>query len=292
MVRRRGFSIGTIVDALIILFFAIYVLVCLVPILNVLSLSFTRDEYAILHKGMLFPNFNYFTAAAYGAVFRSEAIYTSLLISIVVTAMATLIHVATALLAGFALSVKKLPFRRVLMFLVLFTMLFNGGLIPTYLINSAYGLVDSFWVLVLPGAVSAYSVILMRNFISNIPQSLSEAAELDGANPFQVLIRIIVPLSVPIIATISLFCAIGKWNDWTTGAIYIKQNRWLWPFQNVLQNVVVNADLQNTTGIDLSEAGVAFQNALIIISIIPVTLMYLLAQKFLVKGLFIGSVKG
>ncbi len=282
-----------VVDYLIVLFFVLYMAVALVPILNVLSLSFTRNEYAITHKGMLFPNFKYFTVAPYGAVFRSEAIYTSLLISIVVTVTATVIHVATALLAGFALSVKKLPFRRCLMMIVLFTMMFNGGLIPLYLTISSYNMVDTFAVLVLPGAVSAYSIILMRNFISNIPSSLLEAAELDGANPFQVLVKIVLPLSVPIIATISLFCAIGKWNDWTTGAIYIKSNRWLWPFQNVLQNIVVNADPQNSTGIDFSEGGgVAFSNALIVISIVPVTLMYLLTQKFLIKGMMLGSVKG
>lgn len=178
-----------VVDYLIVLFFALYMAVALVPILNVLSLSFTRNEYAITHKGMLFPNFKYFTVAPYGAVFRSEAIYTSLLISIVVTVTATVIHVATALLAGFALSVKKLPFRRCLMMIVLFTMMFNGGLIPLYLTISSYNMVDTFAVLVLPGAVSAYSIILMRNFISNIPSSLLEAAELDGANPFQVLVK-------------------------------------------------------------------------------------------------------
>ena len=292
MVKRKGLRGGNVVDWLIVAFFALYVLIALFPILNVLSLSFTKNEYAILHKGLIYINFKHFTLTPYAAVFRSKAIYTSLLISIVITAMATLIHVATALLAGFTLSIKKLPFRKVLMFFVLFTMLFNGGLIPTYLTISSYQMVDTFWVLVLPGAVSAYSVILMRNFISNIPSSLIEAAELDGANPFQVLIRIVIPLSGPIIATVALFCAIGKWNDWTTAVIYIKANRWLWPFQNVLQNIVVDADLSNTVGIDLSNAGIAFSNALIVVSIIPVTLMYLFAQKFLVKGLYIGAVKG
>lgn len=292
MLKKRGFYLGRITDAAIILFFAIYVAIALVPILNVSALSVTKNEYAIVNKGMLLPNFKHFTFTAYGAVFRSEAIYKSLLISIVITAVATFIHVATALLAGFALSVKKLPARKILMFLVLFTMLFNGGLIPTYLTISSYNMVDTFWVLVLPGAVSAYSIILARNFISNIPHGMIEAAELDGANPYLILIKVIIPLSMPIIATLSLFCAIGKWNDWTTGATYIKSAKWLWPFQNVLQNVVVNVDLQNTTGIDVSQSGVAFSNALIIVSIIPVTVMYLFAQRFLVKGLYIGSIKG
>ncbi|MDE6398912.1 MAG: carbohydrate ABC transporter permease, partial [Clostridiales bacterium] len=218
------------------------------------------------------------------------AIYTSFLLSVAITVFATVIHLVTALLAGFALSIKKLPFRRLMMFLVLFTMLFSSGLIPYYLTLSSYRMVDTIWVLFLPGAVSPYSIFLTRNFISNIPDSLKEAAELDGANPFWMFIRIIVPLCVPIIATLALFCAVGKWNDWTTAAIFIKSKHELRPFVNVLQNVVVNPDPQNATGVE--KGGIAFSNALIVMSIIPVTIMYLCTQRFLLKGLLVGSVKG
>lgn len=279
------------VDWLIIIFFLILVAITLVPVLNILSLSIS-DNYAAIHnKGMLFPDLSHVTFDAYVAVFRSTAVYSSFLISLCVTIVATLFHMAVTILAGYTLSIKKLPGRSVLMMFLLITMLFSGGLIPGYLTISSYGLKDTFWVLVIPGAVSAYSIILMKNYIIHIPESLKEAAEIDGANPLYVLIKIIIPLSVPIIATLSLFCAVGKWNDWQTAFYYIKERRELWPFQNVLQNIVVNMDTSNTPGLDLSSLGEAFKNALIVISVIPITLLYLFAQKYFIKGLFVGSVK-
>ena len=195
------------------------------------------------------------------------------------------------ILSGFVLSNRKLPGRTAMLIFVLFTMLFGGGLIPTYLTISSYKMIDTIWSLILPGAVSVYSIILMKNYIIQIPKSLMEAGEIDGASPGYLLWRIIVPLSVPIIATLSLFCAVGKWNDWFSAYIFIKQAKHLWPFQNVLQNLVVNTDLGNVIDIDLSNLGEAFKNALIVVSIIPVVLIYLAAQQYFIKGIFIGSVK-
>ena len=279
------------VDILIVLFFVLLISVSLVPLLNILSLSISDDYIAIHNKGMLFPNFNHVSFDAYKAVFNSSAIYQSFFMSVLVTIVATLIHITVTICAGFALSDREMPFRNSLLFFVLFTMLFNGGLIPTYLAISSYGLTDNFLVLVLPGAVSGYSIVLMKNYICQMPKSMKEAAEIDGASPIVLLINIIVPLSGPIIATLCLFCAVGKWNDWTTAFFYIKEARHLWPFQNVLQTIVVNTDSSNAENIDLSKLGEAFKNALIVVSIIPVTILYLCTQKFLVKGLFIGSVK-
>ena len=192
---------------------------------------------------------------------------------------------------GFVLSNKDLPGRNLMMTFVLIIILFSGGLIPTYLTVSSYGLVDTYWVLVLLGAVNGYNIIFMKNFINGIPKSMTEAAQMEGANVFQLLVHIIIPLSKPVIATLSLFCAVGKWNDWSTAYIYIYNAKWLKPFQNVLQDIVVNPDTSNAYGLDLSEYGTAFQNALIVISLIPVVVLYLLSQKYLVKGLFVGSVK-
>lgn len=280
-----------IVDYLIMAFFIIFVLISLVPLLNILSLSVSDNYSAIHNKGMLFPDYRHTSFDAYKAVLNSSAIYTSFLMSLLITVVATLVHIAVTICAGYVLSIKQLPGRNVLLLFVLFTMLFNGGLIPNYLTISAYNLIDNFWVLVLPGAVSGYSIVLMKNYIAQIPASMKEAAQIDGAGPTYIMVVIIIPLSVPIIATLSLFCAIGKWNDWTTAFFYIKQAKWLLPFQNVLQSLVVNTDTTNTNNIDLSNLGEAFKNALIVISIIPVTIAYLCAQKYFIKGLFIGSVK-
>ena len=291
MVKNKKLKSLNVVDYLIMAFFIVFVLISLVPLLNILSLSISDNYSAIHNKGMIFPDFKHTSFNAYKAVFNSSAIYTSFLMSILITVVATLVHIAVTICAGYVLSIKRLPGRNALLLFVLFTMLFNGGLIPNYLTISSYNLIDSFWVLVLPGAVSGYSIVLMKNYIAQIPASMKEAAEIDGASPTYIMFVIIIPLSVPIIATLSLFCAIGKWNDWTTAFFYIKQKKWLLPFQNVLQSLVVNTDTTNTNNIDLSNLGEAFKNALIVVSIIPVTIAYLCAQKYFIKGLFIGSVK-
>lgn len=291
MVKHKGLKALNAVDYLIMAFFVLFVMISLIPLLNIISLSVSDNYSAIHNKGMLFPDFGHASIDAYKAVFNSSAIYTSFLMSVLITLVATLMHIAVTICAGFALSLKKLPGRNILLLFVLFTMLFNGGLIPNYLTISSYNMLDTFWVLVIPGAVSGYSIVLMKNYIVQIPVSMKEAAEIDGASPIYIMTMIIIPLSVPIIATLSLFCAIGKWNDWTTAFFYIKQEKWLLPFQNVLQTLVVNTDTSNTNNIDLSNLGEAFKNALIVVSIIPVTIAYLCAQKYFIKGLFIGSVK-
>lgn len=289
--KRKKLKSLNIVDWFIVAFFTLLVLISIIPLLNILSLSISDNYSAIHNRGMLFPDFKHMSFDAYKAVFNSSAIYTSFMMSLLITVSATLIHIAVTICAGFSLSDKRLPFRNALLLFVLFTMLFNGGLIPNYLTISSYNLIDTFWVLVLPGCVSGYSIVLMKNYIVQIPTSMKEAAEIDGASPLCIMTMIIVPLSVPIIATLCLFCAIGKWNDWTTAFFYIKKAKWLLPFQNVLQTLVVNTDTSNTSNIDLSNLGEAFKNALIVVSIVPVTIAYLCAQKYFIKGLFIGSVK-
>ena len=131
----------------------------------------------------------------------------------------------------------------------------------------------------------------LKNFILQIPEGLRDAAQIDGAGPIRVLVHVIVPLSIPIIATLALFCAVGKWNDWFTAVIYIKENRWLTPIQTVLQNFVVNADTGANTDINIGEFSEAFQMALIVTAILPVVIIYPFVQKYFTKGIFIGSVK-
>lgn len=280
------------VDWLIIIFFLLLVSVTLVPILNILSLSVSDDYMAIHNKGMLFPSWEHTTLAAYGAILQSSSIYKSFLMSLIYIVVATTIHIAVTICGGFSISLKTLPGRSLMITILTITMLFGGGLIPTYLTISSYNLIDTFFVFVLPGAANAYHMILMKNFISQLPEEMIEAAELDGANSLYILLRIIVPLSVPVIATLALFFAVGKWNDWSTAFFYVKDEKWLYPFQNVLRVFVVDAGDSDKTGIDLSGLGEAFRSAMIVISILPVTIMYLFMQRYLVKGLVVGSVKG
>ena len=280
------------VDYLIIIFFLVLVSITIVPLLNILSLSVSDDYTAIHNKGMLFPTWGHITINAYWAVLSSVSIYKSFLMSMVYVISGTAIHIAVTICAGYAISIKKLPLRNFLLSILLLSMLFGGGLIPTYLTISSYGLIDTFWVFVLPIAANAYHIILIKNYIGQLPDGMIEAAEIDGASAFTILLRIVLPLSIPIIATLSLFFAVGKWNDWATAFFYVKKAKELYPFQNVLRVFVVDAGSADKTGIDLSGLGEAFKSTMIVISILPITIMYLFMQKYLVKGLFVGSVKG
>lgn len=291
MKKEKKLHSANFVDVLIVIFFVLTIAISLVPMLNIFSLSIS-DEYAVaLNPARFFPDFYHVTFAAYKAVFTSESVYRGLLVSLLVVIVGTAVYLTLTTMVGFAVSNEKVPGRKLMMYYVLFTILFNGGLIPTYLAIDSYGMMNTFWVMVLPNAVNGYNVVLIKNHIANIPKGLIESAEIDGANPLVVLIKIVLPLCIPVMATLALFCAISKWNDWMTYFLYARGVQWLKPFQNVLQDVVVNTALDNADGMNLSEFGTAFQNALIVCSLIPIVAMYLVTQKYLVKGLFIGSVK-
>lgn len=276
-------------DIAITIFILLLVIITLIPFMNLISLSFSSSKAILENKNLLFPKD--FTAMAYKFILTSESIYVSFFVTVLVTVMTTVFHIVVTVITGYVLSVKGLPLRRAMMLFVLITMVFSGGLVPSYLINSTLGLVDTIWVLTIPGAVSAYSVFLMKNFIMQIPDGLRDAAQIDGAGPIRVLIHVVVPLSTPIIATLALFCAVGKWNDWFTAAIYIKEERWLTPLQTVLQSLVINPDTGANTDINVGEFNEAFQSALIVVSILPIVVAYPFIQKYFVKGMFIGSVK-
>ena len=291
MRKEKKLHSANYVDVLIVIFFILTVSISLVPMLNIFSLSISDEYAATVNPGRFIPDFNHVTIAAYKAVLTSTAVYRGLLVSLLVVVVGTIVYMVLTMAVGFAVSNNNVPGRKFMMYYVLFTILFNGGLIPTYLAIDSYGLMNSFWVLVLPNAVNGYNVVLIKNHICNIPKGLIESAEIDGANPLVVFIKIVLPLCIPVVATLALFCAIGKWNDWMSYFLYARQVQWLKPFQNVLQDVVVNVDLSNANDMNLSEFGTAFQNALIVFSLIPIVALYLLTQKYLIKGLFIGSVK-
>lgn len=277
-------------DIIIFCIILLLVAVTVVPFMNLLAVSLSSRGAVLRDRTMLFPR--EFTLGAYAFILKSPAIYKSFFITLAITATATAVHLFITVLAGAALSQKALPFRRTMMLFVLFTMLFSGGLVPYYLVISQLGLIDTFWVLSIPGTASAFSIILMKNFIMQIPGALIDAAEMDGAGPLRVTAGIIVPLSLPIIATLSLFCAVGKWNDWFTAYIFIKKAKHLLPLQNVLQNIVINTNTGNIgEGINLEDFSENFQKALIVFALIPIVAVYPFVQRYFVKGIFLGSVK-
>ena len=230
---------------------------------------------------------------AYEQVFRNDLVPVAYRNTLIVTLGGTALSMLLTILGGFVLSLKKLPGRVFFTFFFVFTMMFGGGLVPTFLVVSRLGMIDTLFALIVPGAISTYNMILMRNFFESVPESLYEAASIDGETLPGYVFHILLPLSGAAIATITLFYAVGYWNDYFSSIIYIRNNR-LWPMQTVLRQVLQTAQMNNMM-YDDAKKGVApetLKDAMIVVTMIPILCVYPFVQKHFVKGVMIGSIKG
>ena len=230
---------------------------------------------------------------AYEQVFRNDLVPVAYRNTLIVTLGGTALSMLLTILGGFVLSLKKLPGRVFFTFFFVFTMMFGGGLVPTFLVVSRLGMIDTLFALIVPGAISTYNMILMRNFFESVPESLYEAASIDGETLLGYVFHILLPLSGAAIATITLFYAVGYWNDYFSSIIYIRNNR-LWPMQTVLRQVLQTAQMNNMM-YDDAKKGVApetLKDAMIVVTMIPILCVYPFVQKHFVKGVMIGSIKG
>ena len=230
---------------------------------------------------------------AYEQVFRNDLVPVAYRNTLIVTLGGTALSMLLTILGGFVLSLKKLPGRVFFTFFFVFTMMFGGGLVPTFLVVSRLGMIDTLFALIVPGAISTYNMILMRNFFESVPESLYEAASIDGETLPGYVFHILLPLSGAAIATITLFYAVGYWNDYFSSIIYIRNNR-LWPMQTVLRQVLQTAQMDNMM-YDDAKKGVApetLKDAMIVVTMIPILCVYPFVQKHFVKGVMIGSIKG
>ena len=288
----------TAFDAVVYLLLAIFSLLCLVPLLNTLAISFSDRTSAAAGKVYFWPV--NFTVAAYKEMLKDRQFFFSFGVSVVRVIIGTVIHLAFSVPMAYALSRPKSVFRarNIYMWLVVFTMLFNGGLVATYIWIKDMGMVDTMWALTLPWAVQVYNVIVLMNFMKGLPKELEEAALIDGSNPLNTLLKIIVPLSMPSIATITLLCVIGHWNDYFTGRIYINSPSKL-PLQTYIYALSTEMSAATLVGLTPEEivakmkvSSLTFNCAKVVIATIPVLLIYPWLQKYFVKGLVMGAVKG
>ena len=270
------------------IFLAIIIFVCVVPFLYVISISFTATEAFGKYPISLIPKI--FSVEDYAYLFsRGSVILRAYLVSIIVTVSGTVLSVVV--MGGFAypLSKKKLPGRKIILGYVLFSMLFGGGLIPTYLTVSKWlGMKNTLFALILPGCFNVWNMILMKNFFSSLPESIEEAALIDGANEIQTFFRIAIPLSKPIFATIALFMAVGYWSDWFSSLLYISDNT-KYPIMMVLKQVL-------TTNSGISPGGrppsYALKMAVVVVTVLPIMCIYPFLQKYFARGILMGSIKG
>lgn len=281
------------VDGLLVLF----ALFCLIPLLNSLAISLSDKTSAALGDVYLLPK--NFTLAAYWEMVADSRYFTAFGVSLLRVALGGMLNVGLSILMAYPLSKSRRVFkaRNVYMWLLVFTMLFNGGLIPNYLLIKKLGLMDSIWALVLPGAVPVYSVIILMNFFKGIPSALEEAAHIDGAAPPQILFRIYLPLAKASIATITLFSVVGHWNSFFDGKIYIN-TALKKPLQTYIQSLAVQLSPSQMANMNPEEvirklelSDITFNSAKAIFSMIPILLVYPFLQKYFVTGLVMGSVK-
>ena len=270
--------------------------IMLFPIINIVARSFSSTEANI--KGIVWLWPVEFSLRGYQKVFENPQVWSGYLNSIIITIVGTSINLALTLTAAYALSRKDFFGRNVVMSLFVFTLLFNGGLIPTYLLVRNLGMLNTRWALVLPNAVVVYNVIVTRTFFqTTIPDELLEASHLDGCSDFRFFRSVVLPLSGPIIAVIALWYAVGHWNSYFQALIYIRNER-LFPLQIILRNILLENRVDNFDELAPEEwaerIGLAMllKYSLIIIASVPVLMLYPFIQKYFVKGVMIGSLKG
>ncbi|WP_214626217.1 carbohydrate ABC transporter permease [Paenibacillus agaridevorans] len=265
----------------------------LVPLLQAGTISLSPPEVVNRYGFHLFPTKLDFSG--YERVFNYSVIWTSYGNTIVRTLLGTVITLILTFLGAYPLSKRSLPNRKLWTGVIVLTMFFSGGLIPSYLLIKNIGLMNSVWALVLPGAVSAFMLLIVRNFIAALPESLEESAKIDGANEIVVLFRIVLPLSLPIIATVGLYSGVGHWNAWFDSMIYI-QDESKQVLQMILRRILLEGqDVASESGSGSHAAVVNSETvkmAALIVSILPILLVYPFLQKYFVKGTLMGSVKG
>ncbi len=283
-----------LIDFLIYTFLAAVALTCLLPFIHVFSKSVSNEAYVIANKIVLIPKG--FTLDAYRKIFADFSIIRSLYVSVIVTIAFTALGMVITTFAAYPLSRRSLKGRSVITFLFMFTMYFNGGIIPEYLLINNLNLLDTWWAMILPLAFSPYNLLIMKTTLqSNISDSLIESAVIDGAGQFRILRSIVLPLSKPIIATLSLFYAVGRWNAYQDALFYIKQNINLRPLQLKLYYLVVAATESFQAAVEGSAQYTnpeVLKASCIIFATVPIICVYPFVQKYFVQGTMIGAVKG
>ncbi|RUS48689.1 carbohydrate ABC transporter permease [Cohnella sp. AR92] len=274
----------------------VFVIVAIIPFMTIISTSLTNEQYIRANGFDLFPHD--LSLAAYKFVLgRGSTILNAYRVTVIVTVVGTLISMVLTTMMAFALSRKEWRMAGPISFLVYFTMLFNGGLVPWYIVTTKYlHLYDQLLALMLPYAVNAFNLLIMRSFISTVDNGIFEAAKIDGANDAQLLVRIALPLILPGLATICLFYAISYWNDWWLGLMLVS-DRDLYPLQMVIRSITSNISYAASNAANSSIAAAAIPKegvkmATTVLTIGPIILLYPFLQRYFVKGLTLGSVKG
>lgn len=282
-----------IFDAIVYAILAVVFLIVFFPLMYVVSTSFASARELALNKFLIFPKHP--TLEVYQYIFSTSTFLRSMIVTIVITVVGTLVNLVMTCLMAYPLSRKALPGRSVIMTAVTFTLVFSGGMIPMYLVVNSLGLIDTYTSLILPGAISSFNLILVKNFFQEIPESLIDAAQIDGSSEMNTLAKIVLPLSKPALATFTMFYAVGHWNQFMQPLLYLNDSK-KWTIQILLRQIVL-----------MSQSGVGDEDAMppgfvlpvkslkmacIVVSTLPIIAAYPFMQKYFDKGVMSGSIKG
>ena len=290
MIKSKQTKAG---DIVVVIFCLLLILICLVPMLNVLARSLSDSQYLIRNEVILWPkglNFNAYKTVLGNAKYVHSLWYTALL-----TVGCTCLSLIMTVICAYPLTYDQLKGGKVLNGLILFTMYFSAGTIPHYVLLNSLGMLETVWVLVIPSCLSVYNMIIMRSSFYSVPESLREAAEIDGAGPIRTLVQIYLPLSKPVLATLALFYAVGRWNGFSDALLYIKKRDDLYPIQLYLYNIMQNSssgEVAAQEGFSMPGLSETLKMATVMFATVPILLVYPWLQRYFVAGVTIGAVKG
>ena len=290
MIKSKSTRFGDIAIAVISF---IVMFVCLVPLLNVLARSLSSAEYLIRNEVVLWPKG--WNVDAYATVLKDPKYVHSLWYTALLTVGCTLLSLAMTIMCAYPLTYDELKGGKAINAIILFTMYFSAGMIPHYLLLKNLNMLDTVWVLAIPGCLSVYNMIIMRSFFYGVPESLREAAEIDGAGPIRTLIMIYLPLSKAVLATLALFYAVGRWNGFSDALLYLKKREDLYPIQLLLYNILQNAtnvEVATQEGFSTPGLGETLKMATVMFATVPILLIYPWLQRYFVTGVTLGAVKG
>ena len=291
-----GMGGSPIVDVIIHIFLVLLALTMIFPFYNMILISFAKFNDVARGNLYLWPKAIDLTN--YKIIFSDPKLGDAFKVSTFNVLFGTSLAMVLTTMAGYAFSKKTVPGRRWMLMVFLITMYFGGGLIPWYLVLLDLGLVDTIWVMTVPGSVSVFNLVLMFNYFKTVPESLEESARIDGAGDFRILLQIVIPVSMPVIATIALFYAVGFWNEWFTAMITIQKNTQFTPLQLLLRRIVIEASLDlgnematsfRTQNINIYP--VSLQMATVTIATAPILAVYPFIQKYFTKGIMLGAIK-
>lgn len=282
---------GRIFDAANYVFLTLIGIVTLLPFIYVFAGSFATEAEITRRAFFVWPE--QFSFGSYEYIFSTPAFIRALVTTVLVTAIGTGVQLILTVTMAYPLAKRNLRGRKLILSLVVFAMVFSGGMIPTFLLVKDLGLLNSYWALILPAAINPFSLIIIKNFFQELPAELEESAKMDGATEVGILWRILLPLSKPVLATFALFYAVGIWNDFMSPLLYLSDNS-KWTLQMYLRQVTASSDLLGAGNVDPNyippEQGIKF--AVIVVATLPILIFYPFLQKHFAKGMLIGSVKG